>query len=184
MRSTGNPQASVSGDAAMASHQLTVTPGGQITIPEELRHELGIDGGDHLYIERDETGLHIETARERDLAVARRTAGSLAGYVDNSHLTIRRLSPLRRRPLPKRSSTTIWKPNSAFDPDRRQSEPACFPRYECSPQTSTPGSSRSHSSSESIHRGCGARSLLCGHVRHCHLRDDLCPRVASANRSH
>jgi len=43
----------------MAAHQLTVTPDGQISIPEELRHELGIDGGDHIFIERDATGLHI-----------------------------------------------------------------------------------------------------------------------------
>ncbi len=71
----------------MASHQLTVTANGQITIPEELRHELGIDGGDRLYIERDETGLHLETARSRDLAVVRRTAGSLAPYATPTNLS-------------------------------------------------------------------------------------------------
>lgn len=71
----------------MAAHQLTVTPDGQITIPEELRHELGIDGGDHIFIERDATGLHIETARERGLAVVRRTAGSLARYATPTNLS-------------------------------------------------------------------------------------------------
>ena len=64
----------------MPAHQLTITPEGVMTIPEELWPELGVAGGDTVYLERDETGLHIETARERDLATVRELAGSLRQY--------------------------------------------------------------------------------------------------------
>jgi len=67
----------------LASHVLTVTDEGQITIPEDLRRELGIEAGDHLHVERDATGIHIETERERAVRIVRETARVFRDYADN-----------------------------------------------------------------------------------------------------
>ena len=54
----------------------TMTPKGQITIPIELRRELGLEGGERFEVVRVGSELVVRPA----MSVAQRTAGMLAKY--------------------------------------------------------------------------------------------------------
>lgn len=71
----------------MTSRIGVVTRKGQITIPADLRKELGIEIGDRVHFERDVTGIHIEKERELGKRLVRETAGMFRSFVDRSHLT-------------------------------------------------------------------------------------------------
>ncbi len=43
--------------------EAKVTSKGQVTIPKEIRRVLGIDEGDSIIFEADESGVHIRPAR-------------------------------------------------------------------------------------------------------------------------
>lgn len=60
----------------MAWHASVVTRKGQVTIPADLRRELGIEEGDQVIWFRDNGFLRLETAGN----IVQRTAGALKQY--------------------------------------------------------------------------------------------------------
>ena len=56
----------------------TISSKGQVTVPAEVRKQLGIKQGDKLsFVIEDEGGIRLEAPRFRDLASLRGAAGSL-----------------------------------------------------------------------------------------------------------
>ncbi len=43
--------------------QARITSKGQITVPREIRHVLGVQSGDHLIFESDEDGVRVRPVR-------------------------------------------------------------------------------------------------------------------------
>lgn len=68
----------------MAPQKTTVTRKGQITIPADIRRELGMSEGDLLDVERQGDTVIVRRAS----SVASRTGGALAKYRRPQSLTI------------------------------------------------------------------------------------------------
>lgn len=49
----------------MQQKQATITSKGQITIPRDVRRALGVETGDKLVFENDETGVRVRAVRSR-----------------------------------------------------------------------------------------------------------------------
>jgi antitoxin PrlF len=47
----------------MAQKQATITSKGQVTIPREVRRMLGVETGDKLIFENDESGIRVRAIR-------------------------------------------------------------------------------------------------------------------------
>lgn len=57
----------------------TMTSKGQVTIPIEIRRELGLETGDKVSFRKSDQGVVIESAR----SAVRRSAGMLSKYAKN-----------------------------------------------------------------------------------------------------
>lgn len=68
----------------MSGYVGVVTRKGQITIPAELRRELGIDVGDTVEMRSDGSRIHV---RKRDRSIAERTKGMFRGAVPDPPFT-------------------------------------------------------------------------------------------------
>ena len=62
----------------MVAKAVKVTRKGQITLPAELRRELGINEGDIVYVRKGEHGIEITTPED----IVARTAGIFKEYAD------------------------------------------------------------------------------------------------------
>jgi AbrB family looped-hinge helix DNA binding protein len=68
----------------MASQKTTITRKGQITIPADIRRELGMSEGDQLDVELQGDTVIVRRAS----SVAARTGGALAKYRRSTPLTV------------------------------------------------------------------------------------------------